>query len=287
MPKIAQYDSTPVTRQVVKQPQAQDAPAAAFGGDIAKGVFDIAKAGVAIKQRIDTTTAEEALVQFERDKNDIFFNPDSGYFNTQGRDAYDNSQAATKALEDLKKQYGEKLGVQAKSMFDGAADKHITRSQQDIARHASKGLKAWEISTIEAQVENSIENASLYWGDKDLLRVQRVLGKQAIFDSAKMMGLGFEATAEKVQTFESSFARASIEAAVQNSAADGEDALKDYGDRLESPDKIKMGKMIEKKAEVEKTEADARMATLTATRLVDQYDSRFDVQAEVNKIKDP
>jgi hypothetical protein len=286
MPTIAQYDTTPVSTQVTPQPLAQDAPAAAFGAPIAKGISDVAQSAVDFKQRIDTTAAEESLVQFERDKNDLFFNPDTGYFNTLGRDAYDNSPAAAQALEDLKKQYGETLNQQSKLLFDKSADAHITRSQVDISRHAAKGLKTWEVSTIEAQAENSVENASLYWNQPDRLKVQNLVGRQAVIDSANMMGLSSEATNEKLQTFDSSFAKASIEAATQSSAAEGKTALEEFGDRLEGPDKVKMEGHIERKTKVEKTEADARAAVLTSTKLVDQYDNRNDIIEEVNKIED-
>jgi len=157
----------------------------------------------------------------------------------------------------------------------------------DIARHASKGLKAWEISTIEAQVENTLENAALNWNDPESLGVQNVLGRQAVIDSSEMMGLSTEATAEKLQTYESSFASSTITAAIQSSAADGRDALEKYGPKLEGPDKVKMQAAIEKKAKVEKTQSDAAAATLTATRLVSQYDSREDIMTEVDKIEDP
>ena len=287
MPKIAQYEGDQIQSQVVAQPLAQDAPTAAFGGDIIRGVGDIAQAGLNIKKRIDTTSAEEAMVQFERDKNDLFFNPDTGYFNTQGKNAYDSSPVANKGLEELKKKYGDTLGVEAKLMFDRAAGAHITRSQTDIARHASKGLKAWEVSTIESQVENSIESASLYHNDPDRLKVQNVLGRQAIIDASDLLGDSPETKAEKLQTFESAFAGSTIEAATQSSAAEGTAALESYGDRLEGPDKVKMEKAITAKKKVEKTADDARAATLTATRLVDQYATRAEVMEEVNKIEDP
>ena len=286
MPTIVQYGPSQVSTQVVAQPLAKAAQKGAFGQAIGKGILDVVKAGAALKQRVDVTSAEESLVQFERSKNDLFFNPESGYFNTQGKNAYDNSTAATQSLEALKKQYGESLNSNAKRLFDRSADRHITRSNLDITRHASKGLKAWEITTLESQTENSIENASLYFNDPDRLKVQNVLGRQAVIDSSEMMGLGPEATAEKLQTFESSFAKSSINAATQSSAVEGKVALQDYGDRLEGPDKVKMESLIEKKEKVEKTQNDARVAVATATRLVDQYDDRSDAMEEVNKIED-
>ena len=287
MPKVAQYEANQIQSQVVSQPLAKDAPAAAFGAPIAKGVFDVAKAGIELKQRVDTTSAEEALVNFERDKNDLFFNPESGYFNTSGRNAYDNSVAATQAMDDLKLKYGEALNQQSKQMFDKSADAHVLRGQVDITRHSAKGLKTWEVATLESQVENSLENASLYWNDPDRLKVQIINGRQAVIDSAEMMGIGAEATAEKLQTFDSSFAKTSIEAAIQTSSVDGKDAMSTYGDKLEGPDKVKLEGMIEKKAQVEKTKADAQQAVMTANRLVDTHDNRSDIMEEVNKIEDP
>jgi len=286
MPKIIQRDQSPVSTQIAQQPKAQSIPTGAFGGAIGKGVVDLATSAAQVKQRIDTTSAEEALNAFERDKNDVFFNPESGYFNTSGKNAFDGSPAAAESLEELKRKYGETLNSNSKLMFDKSADKHITRNKADITRHAAKGLKAWEVSTIETQVENTLENASLYWNDPERLKVQNVLGRQAVIDSSEMMGVGPEATAEKLQTYESSFARASVEAATQSSANAGKQALNDYGDKLEGPDKVKMEGLIEKKAKVEKTEGDARLAVLTSTNLNDTYDKRGDIVDEVNKIED-
>lgn len=288
MPKIAQYQPNQVQTQVVPQPRASaSVPSAAFGGPIAKGMMDLAKAGAALSQRVDTTSAEEALVQFERDKNDLFFNTETGYFNTQGRNAYDGSVSATKALEELKVKYGDALNTQAKLMFDRAADRHVASGQVDISRHASKGFKAWEVATMEAQVENSIENASLYWNDPHKLKVQKELGRQSVMDSAEMQGIGAEATAENLQTFDSSFAKTAIEAAVQNSASEGKKALKEYGDMLEGPFKVQMKAKIDAKAKSEKNQYNAQQAVLTATNLTTKYDNRADIIAEVDKIKDP
>jgi hypothetical protein len=287
MPKIAQYEGNQVQSRAVAQPRAQASDTTGGNIAVAKGVADVIQAGLDIKKRIDTTSAEEAMVQFERDKNDLFFNPDTGYFNTQGKAAYDSSTTANKGLSELKKKYSDTLGTDARVMFDRAADAHVTRSQADIARHASKGLKAWEVSTIESQVENSIEAASLYHNDPDRLKVQNILGRQAIIDASDLLGEGPETKAEKLQTFESAFASSTIEAATASSSAEGAAALESYGDRLEGPDKVKMEKAVNAKRVVEKTADDARAATLTATRLVDQYETRTEVMKEVNKIEDP
>jgi hypothetical protein len=288
MPKVEQAVSDQVSLDVVRQPRASGAvPAGAFGGDIAQGAVNLAQAGLNIKNRIDTTSAEEALVSFERDKNALFFNPENGYFNTQGRNAFDAAPVANSALDRLKKQYGDSLNEQARSAFDKSADAHITRARADIGRHSSKGLQTWETATIEAQVENTIENASLYWSDPQSMRVQRVIGEQAIIDSAQTTGIGPEATAERLQNYRSTFASNAIAAATQSSSTEGQEQMDSMGDLLEGPDKVKLKREIEAKQKVEKTQGDAQAAVLTATNLVSQYDDRSDIQEQVNEISDP
>jgi hypothetical protein len=289
MPKVAQYQPDQVSTQVVRQPRADaSAGVAASQANIqaTQGIADVVGAGVQLKQRIDTTSAEEALILFERDKNAMFFNPESGYFNTQGRNAFDGADAAVKALDDLKKKYSETLGSNAKVMFDQAADAHITRGQADIGRHASRGLQAWEVATTKSQIENTIENASLYWNQPDRLRVQNALGRQAVIDAAEREGVGAEATAERLQTFESSFARATITSATVHGADAGQEALESYGDLLEGSEKLKLEAGIADKRKAEKTQSDAQQAILMGNHLVETYENRESIREQVNTIDD-
>jgi hypothetical protein len=287
---VVRYQPDQVQTQVVRQPRADaSAGVAAIQGNIdaAQGLTDLVVAGAELKQRVDTTSAEEAVVAFEKDKNDLFFNPESGYFNTQGKNAYDNAATATESLTELKKRYGENLNENARNLFNKSADAQILRSQSDIARHSAKGLKAWEVATVQAQVENTIENSSLYWNQPDKLRVQNALGRQHVIDAANLEGVGAEATNERLQTYDSTFFKGTINAAVSNSSAEGQAALDQYGDKLEGHDKIKIEKMIAAKAKTEKTQADSQQAVINGARIADSFDSREDVRNEVNQIEDP
>lgn len=290
MPKVAQYQPDQSLTEVVNQPRASATSGnAVFQSNIqaAQGVMNLGQSIAEMQGRIDTTAAEEALVQFERDKNGLFFDPENGYFNTQGRDAFDNAELVSKSLDELKKQYGEKLSTGAKSMFDKAADAHITRGLTDVSRHASKGFKAWENATSQAQVENTIENASLYWNQPDRLKVQKALGRQSIIDIAEREGIGAEAMNEQLQTYESSFAKSTIEAALVSSAQEGRDALEGHGGALEGPDKAKIEKAIQIKEQQEKIQSDAQQAIIKGTAVVDRYDDRESIREEVNRIEDP
>lgn len=285
MPKIATYEPNQVQTSISRGPRAT---AQSLNlQPLAQGISDISGAAVDISNRINTTSAEEALNGFEKSKNDILFNPDTGYYNSQGRNAYDTASDTSKAIEELKNQHGDGLNSQARQMFNEVADKHILRSNVDISRHSAKGLRAWEVATIESQVENTMENATLYWNNPKDLKVQRILGEQAIHDSAELTGIGSEATNEKLQTYRSKFMVGAVTAATDQSSADGQTLLDDNDNLLEPQDKINLQKRIDSKKKAEETQLTAGQATLTATRLVNDYDTRREVQEEVNKIKDP
>jgi len=286
--KVVTYGGNQVQTQTAAQPLASaDTPRGAFGEGIAQGVGQLGDAMQQMGQRIATTEAEEALVKFERDKNDMLFNPEKGYFNTQGRNAFDGADPTVKSIEELKTKYSDSLSQNARILFDKTAENHVTRTKAEISRHASQGLKAWEVSTLEAQVENTIESAALYWNDENAVRLQNTLGRQAITDAANMQGLSAEALNERLQTYDSSFARAAVEAATMNSSAKGKELLDKFDKRLEGQDKVKLQSMIATKTASEKTKADASYALIKSRQLVDQYDDLGSLVAEVDKIQDP
>tara|TARA_R110000744_G_scaffold380326_3_gene500758 strand:+ start:22331 stop:23923 length:1593 start_codon:yes stop_codon:yes gene_type:complete len=288
MPKVATYSGPQVSTEISRGARAGSVAPGAFGGDIGGAVQQLGQEGLKIAQRIDTTAAEEASVNFERDKNNLFFDPDTGYFNKQGKTAYEGAGGIQEELENLKRKYSDTLtSPGALAAFDKVSTAQITRSNVDIQRHAAKGLQSWEVATINSQVENTIENASLYHNDPKRLDVQRVLGRAGVLDAAEMQGIGAEATAEKLQTFESSFNSTAINAATRVSSVEGQLALDKYGKNLEGPDRIKIEDGIVNKAKAEKTASDASLSVLKATQLVSDYDKRADINEQLNTIEDP
>jgi len=288
MPKIPQYGELKVEEQIAQPAFAKVDPNVYNQGTVNL----LASTVVKMQQQAAESEAHEAVVNFERDKNNLFFNPDTGYFNTQGRDAYDKAKGVTDSLTELKAKYGDKLSSDiAKRAFDNVATQHITRANQDIMQHASKGLNAWEIGTIKSQVENTLENASLYWNDENRLKVQRELGRQNVMQAADKEGVSPETKNERLQTYESAFASATIEAATNKSSQDGKDALEKYKERLEGPDVVKMEKIIATKAKAEQTARDSGQATMFATAMLSKHGdsdtARQDIMEEVNQIKDP
>lgn len=288
MPKVVQYQPDQVQSQVVRAPRAQSLPSQLFTNPLAEGALKAAQVGVEVKEQFDTTAAEDALVQFERDKNNLFFDPESGYFNSNGRNAFDGADSASKALDDLKKQYGKSLNENARRKFDTAADAHITRGRTDIQRHAAKGFKVWNITNQKAIAEKSLETGPLYWTNPERMNEQMFTGEMAVREQGKLEGVPEFAIEENVGTFRSSFARSVIETAMQSSSAEAEELLEKFqkSKYMDTQDINAVNKALVAQKEKEKTKADSEYAVVTATSLIDKYETRSEAMDEINQIED-
>ena len=285
MPRVQTYGAL-TTSGVAGPATRHDLPGQTFNpaGDIA-GAFGAVSPGSptsvgnaisklggatsALGNRIGTVQAEDALLSFERYKNDLFFNPDSGYFNTEGRTAYDTAGETREKLNELRREYTKNLkSPMAQRAFGKSADAQITRAGQDINRHASSQFKAWEKANINSQIENTLENAALYWADEERLGVQKVLGRQSVIDGAILSGDSAEVKNEKLETYDSTFAQAAIESALQTGSDAAELTMEKYGDLLEGPARTNVLAKIDQKKQTEKVRDDANLATNTGAALV-------------------
>lgn len=290
MPKVTQYGGPKAETQVVQGPRAKSYQLAGVG-QLAPALNEVARTVQTMQDSADKSAAEEALIGFEREKNDMFFNPETGYFNNQGRDAYDSAKPTSDGLNELKKKYGSTLkSPKAQSAFSRAADAHITRANADIMRHSSTQLKAWETATIKARVENTTENAALYWNDEDTLKLQSALGRQAVIEAAGMEGVGGEVLNERLQNFSSSFAKNAIAAANNSSSADAEKLMEKYGSSLEGPDRIAVESAIARKKKSEEVQRRAQQTVQLSASLIgqvgDEPNARSLINESVNNIED-
>lgn len=288
MPRVERFGPSRVSTQVVQGARAQTLPQSAFGASqFAQAAQSFGQGLQQVGQRIDATAAEEALVAFERDSNKLFFDPEAGYFNTQGRTAFDEASNANESLEKLRQQYESSLTTEgAKQLFGRAAAAQITRANQNIMRHATKGLQSWEIATMNSQIENTVENASLYWNDPDKMQQQLELGRLHVRDKAKLEGIDSEALNERLQGYDSTFTATAIEAAAMQDAEQGQDLYDKHEKLLEGPDRLKLQKKIDT---LSKQQLEQRLSTESigeASRIVSDYDTRSEILEQVNQIED-
>jgi hypothetical protein len=289
MPKVARYQPDQALTQVVRKPRADpNAANPVFNANsrLLQGAKALSQSVDDLNARIDTTSAREAYTMFQRGMDQLFSQPKTGYFYTQGRNSYDAAKTTSDALRDLQKKHGEGLSPDALRMFTRASQVNITSGLADIARHSAKGLRTWEVTSLGARVENTLEKAVLYQNQPNQLKVQNALGRQAIIDLSEMQGIGTEATNEKLQTYNSTFAENVIRSALSQSSEEGSQAFDVYGGQVEGIGRMNLENAIKKKSQDERNQIEARNVVLTGNRLGSIYSSRKSLIEEVNKIED-
>ena len=260
-------------------PGLQGRAIAQFGGDITRTALTID----ATLNRIATNEAEEARVGFDRELSNMFFNPESGYFNTTGRTAFDGSKGVNEDIGKLREQYSDGLNNdRAKNLFNRATDPQVLRAQGDVMRHASRQFDAWEAATVRATIDNTLENASLYWNDPKNLAIQLELGRQSVIDSVSSQGLDAETVAQSLKQYNSQFANNTIQAALGENAAAGQTALAQNAEMLQGTDLVRLQNQVDKQFNIEKLKVTSEAAVVAGKGLVDEYGEQTDARKAIN-----
>ena len=205
MPTIPRLDGPSAGTRAVSTAKQQQLPNAAFNQGILSGAAQGGMAFIDAKQKVDTqkaeADAENAVLSFENQQRELFYNKDSGYFNTQGIDAYDGSEAAGKGLADIQRTTGVGLSPEAARTYKRVTDAHLQRGRTAIGKHAANGSRMYQAATKEAVVSNSFANASAFYAD-DLttigedgktkasdFSIAMITGEDAVIEGLRLKGI--------------------------------------------------------------------------------------------------
>jgi hypothetical protein len=287
MPTIKQYGPSRVRTEVTRQPTMRDAPAGAFGGAVAQGLGDVAAEYERVQDDISTTESRAALNSFQKTEMGILTNPDNGYYNTAGNNAYSGAQPTIKSLSDLKGTLGKELSSSARRKFEEAVDKRIASASMNINQHAARGYKEWKVSGLNDEIQNNIEEAAISYDNKPQFNRALEAGAQAVYDKATMAGLDPK---EATETYRAEFVKSAVLAATATSSAKGEEILAEHVQHLggEGPTYKLLKDKIAGKKEAEKTAYETTDALVKSTAINDRHDGdRLAIRDEVNAIADP
>jgi len=281
MPIIPRVDTPEVGAQFVQTAKKSELPASSFGSHALSGLTEGAAAFMKAKQEVDTqrfeADAENAVLAYERSKQDLFYNPDSGYFNTAGKTAYDNAEDTNKQLADIRMKTAEGLHPNAAKIYNRITNADLVRSGEGILKHAARGNRDYTIATKDSIIENSIEKAALYNAD-DLTTVDAtgkerasdfslalIAGQDAIIEKMKLQGLTDPALiGEALNDFESAMFASKIQGAL---TADDVDQAREDFDAAVSQDLLSPENTIRLQASIEAKEDQVYVdKTVTALR---------------------
>tara|TARA_R110000803_G_scaffold4054_6_gene13887 strand:- start:564 stop:2468 length:1905 start_codon:yes stop_codon:yes gene_type:complete len=182
------------------------------------------------QDRKETTEAGDAVVAFEREKNDLFFNQDNGYYATQGKTAYDGYGDAEGKYQKLYDKHYNELSSGAKDKAKNAFNTHYTNDSTKMAQHSAAGFSAYEDDMSKSAIENSVELSGFNYNDRTITDQQMRSGMTTVTQMAKKAGVDSE---ERVQNYVMTNVTGMVGAALEHDDIDGaNDVLDAYGDML-------------------------------------------------------
>lgn len=240
-----------------------------------------------INERVEIADAEDKFNSFKKSASDLLHNPDNGYFNTRGQDATYQSEPTMAELKKLRDQIAGEIGSQrGKDAFNRVAEQYLTRTQNSVYSHASKGVKQWEAANRAAIIEDSLEDAIRFRGAENAedYAAGIATGLDAVRLQADEEGLDAEARNERFQNFRSVYHMRGIE----SSLADGDTAqaskiLEKFSSSIEPQDKLKAQAMIDKQNKINIEANTASTSIALADKLVSQYGSGPGAEARINE----
>src|SRR5690625_2688457 len=135
-----EYGGQKVNLQKVGTPHPVNLPDADFGVGAGRALKNVSQSLQNYYQKSSAATARDALNRFRDQRNRILFDPDNGYYNTQGRNAYDSADSTVQSIIYAKESLaGEIHSSLAERQFHNAADHLVDRATKNIQEHASKG----------------------------------------------------------------------------------------------------------------------------------------------------
>jgi len=278
--KVPQYQQGRVAPDSVNQQKISGFVGDGGLGQLGNAVSGVAKQFEQAQFEVDQTIAQERINLLERDYLTIKHDPEHGYFNKSGKDAYDGRGDTLKALEIARKNHLKGLTPAQQRMFNRVADKMDISTRQQVEVHASRGMKAWQVATEEATRENALENGMVnYQNDKELA-VQLATMRNSVVNSAKMQGIGAEATNERLQTMTSKFYSGVISRALEDDTGRAKELFKRVEKLLEPADRSVVKKAI--KGTIQK-----QSAIQMADSWMDKGYSISRGMEEARKISDP
>lgn len=265
---------------------ARTAPVEAFGvaernaGVVGKAVSRVGNVFNQIAERARTVRAEENLLEYQRERTDILSNPDTGYYNKQGRDAYDGREGVLTELEKRRRQRADAIKDPiAREMFTKATDSLLLQDQQQTAEFSARNFKAWERAVSTQRIEATFVDAARDWHDPQRVAVHLELGEQSIRDLNE--GMGEEFIAGEIDTYRGQFYKGVVDSAINSSVAEGKLLLDQFDGYLDANDEFQLKEKLRVKAENEKNQADATLAIVKANNLVNDYKAYPDARVRI------
>lgn len=260
----------------VSRTAAQGATMGRYDANTAGKVAEAAQAGASVYQQIHETQAQESRDSFQREVNSLLQNPETGYLNRRGKKAVDTRKSVNEEIGKIRDRHAEGLSGLSLREFERVSEGILASTNGLMDNHESRERETWQRTTINSSVENTMENATLYWRPQDskFFKAHMSAGLSNIEWLGEIEGWDSATLVEKKETFASSYRATAVESALSQSGHEAAaELLTSFGEGIEPDSRVELeGKIQKAKGQAETAALSSRASQLAAVVLRDNPD---------------
>lgn len=136
--------------------------------------------------------SDEAETRFMDAVNERLYNPDSGYFNNQGKNAVDQYDATMQGLKKDADDIMGSLSPWAQDAVRSRIGERLRNAQLKTTQWSNSQRNAWHIGSSKARIDKLVESAGQNYGDADYLGSTLASIDQEVDYLANLQGFGSE-----------------------------------------------------------------------------------------------
>jgi hypothetical protein len=153
-------------RRPVAQPQRGTARVSESAMSAQSTAFDalgrqVNQAGNTILDRVALNTARERDVQISDELRQMMYDPETGYMNTQGRNAVEARSALAERMQGLEEKYGSDLNNAARDRLIDSLRSRVNSATLSADNHLVGQTRAYEDGIANATIQSALNDAAV------------------------------------------------------------------------------------------------------------------------------
>lgn len=277
MVRVPDYQPDVKLRPAFRQDIDVRATPEAFGADIgrgmqaaAKGLGDLGDAFAKVQALRDETEARQRRNQYMTERDAILYDPETGYMNTEGKNALDGRKDAELRLRQARERYAKGLSPAAARMYGQAADALDLETNRTMLRHNGAQLKAYVVQEGEAGAANFQNEALRHAGDPKMADKYMAAGLAEKREVARKKGMSPEAIDLMERSYVSETTRKTAQQLAVHDPLAADAYVKKNAGRLSADDRLELDKAL--KAPVLAAKAKRNLAEWTGAIPAQRYE---------------
>lgn len=281
MPRVPEYQQNvslrPIHQSGIDVRATPDHFGAAIGrgmGQAAQGMGNLAASVKAVQDLQDEAVVRHLRNDYMRERDTLMYDPETGYMQTQGKNALDARQSFVDAMRNLRAKYAEGLNTRQQGLFLKSIETLEIDAERSSLIHNGSELKRFVVQEGAAAAENFQIEALRHVGNPAMADKYMAAAINEMRNVAAKQGLSPEVIELQERKFVSdTTTKMALQLAERDPLA-ADKFIKDAGERLSPEDRLALNAKLE--GPVLHAKAERHLAAITGAHVVEDYDRRPD-----------